>query len=238
MMKRTQTATNPSTRKRTVLIIAAAALIPTVIVARHLAARNVASVDPNVSIEPEQSDDSSNIKTSNNSITLPDDGEVYRTADRLREASSLALAAVLYAANEQANRHFIPDAVELIGGIRSAGLVPPGIKIDARAMLLSDRSKLLLRFRPDPFAIEILSFPRSREDGPALMIRIPAIADDAEHGSVFIADRLGEIDPPAPFAALTDCVRGGWIDQPFDQAEIPTVEQRQLRAWLVAKRHK
>ncbi|SRR6266404_1598474 len=237
-MKRTQTAPNASTRKRALLSIAAVALIPTVIVARHLAARNVASVDPNVSIEREQSDDSSTIKTSNNSISLPDDGEVYRTANRLREASALALAAALYAANEQANRHFIPDAVELISGIRSAGIVPPGMIIGARAMLLSARSTLLLRFRPDAFAIEVLSFPRSREDGPALMIRIPAIAEYAELGSVFIADRLGEIEPPPPFAALTDCVRAGWIDQPFDQAEIPAVEQQQLRAWLAVKRHK
>lgn len=236
-MKRTQTATIASTRQRTLLIIAAAALIPTVIVARHLATRNVASVDPNVSIERAQGDDL-NIKTGNNSINLPDDGEVYRTAARLREASALALAAALYAANEQANRHFIPDAVELIAGIRSAGLVPPVIRIDARAMLLSDRSKLILRFRPEPFAIEVLSFPHSREDGPALMIRIPATADDSEHGSVFIADRLGDIDPPAPFAALTDCVRAGWVDQPFDQAEIPNAELQRLRAWLVAKRHK
>jgi hypothetical protein len=236
-MKRTQTATIASPRRRTLLIIAAAALIPTVIVARHLAVRNVGSVDPSVSIERSQGDDS-NIKTGNNSVNLPDDGEVYRTADRLREASALALAAALYAANEQANRHFIPNAAELIAGIRSAGLVPPDMRFDARAMLLSDRSKLLLRFRPDPFAIEVLSFPHSREDGPALMIRLPGIADDGEHGSVFIADRLGEIDPPAPFGALTDCVRGGWIDQSFDQAEIPTAEQQQLRAWLVAKRHK
>lgn len=178
------------------------------------------------------------MKTRTDSINFPDHGEVYRTADRLREASAIALAAALYAANEQANRHFIPDSVELISGVRSAGLVPPGMRFDARAMLLSDRSTLLIRFRPDPFAIEVLSFSHSREDGPALMIRIPGIADDGEHGSVFIADRLGDIDPPTPFAALTDCVRAGWIDQPFDQAEIPTAEQQQLRAWLGAKRHK
>jgi hypothetical protein len=126
-MKRTQTATIASTRQRTLLIIAATALIPTVIVARHLAARNVTSVDPSVSIERGQSDDSLNTKTANNAINLPDDGEVYRTADRLREASALALVVALYAANEQANRHSIPDAVELIAGIRSAGLVPPGM---------------------------------------------------------------------------------------------------------------
>ena len=233
-MKRTQTLALASTRNRALLIITAAVLIPTVIVARYLATRNVASVDPNVSIERAQGDETSNIKA-NKSIDLPD-GEVYRTADRLREASALALSSALYAANRQANRQFIPDADTLIAGIRSAGLLPPGITIDARAMLLSNRSKLLLRFRPDPFATEVLSFPRSREDGPALMIRIPAAANDAEHGSVFIADRLGDIDPPAAFESLTNCVRAGWIDQSFSLVETPEAQSQQLRQWLTTRR--
>jgi hypothetical protein len=224
-----------STRNRALLILTAAVLIPTVMVARYLATRNVASVDPNVSIERAQGDEPSNLKTSNNSIDLPD-GEVYRTADRVREASALALASALYAANGQTNRQFIPDADALIAGIRSAGLLPPGITIDARAMLLSNRSRLLLRFRPDPFATEVLSFPRSREDGPALMIRIPAAGNDAEHGSVFIADRLGDIAPPAAFDSLTNCVRAGWIDQSFGLVEMPESQWKQLLQWLTTRR--
>lgn len=234
-MKRTQTVALPSTRNRTLLIIAAAVLIPTVMAARYLATRNVASVDPNVSIERAQGDEASNLKASNNSIDLPD-GEVYRTAERLREASALALASALYAANGHTNRQFIPDADALIAGIRSAGLLPPGITIDAGAVLLSHRSKLQLRFRPDPFATEVLSFPRSREDGPALMIRIPADGNDAEHGSIFIADRLGDIDPPAAFASVTDCVRAGWIDQSFSLVEMPEGQWKQLRQWLTTRR--
>ena len=235
-MKRTQTVAEASTRTRVLLIVAAAVLVPTVIVARYLATRNVASVDPNVSIERAQGDESSGTKASNNSIDLPDNGEVYRTADRLREASALALSSALFAANGQANRQFIPDADALLAGIRSAGLLPPGITIDARAMLLSNRSRLLLRFRPDPFATEVLSFPRSREDGPALMIRIPAAGNDAEHGSVFIADRLGDIDPPAAFDSLTNCVRAGWIDQSFSLVEMPEGQWKHLRQWLTTRR--
>jgi hypothetical protein len=143
----------------------------------------------------------------------------------------------LYAANEQANLRVTRDIDTLIAGVRSAGLFPPGITTDARAMLLSDRSKLLLRFRPDPFAIEVLSFPHSREDGPALMIRIPAVGNDAERGSVFIADRLGDIDPPAAFASLTDCVRAGWIDQSFSLMEMPEAQWQHLRHWLATKRY-
>jgi hypothetical protein len=68
------------------------------------------------------------------------------------------------------------------------------------------------------------------------MVRIPAGDPEGRRGSVFIADRLGDINPPAPFASLPDCVRAGWIDQSFDHADIPEVQQQQLRAWLAAKR--
>ena len=235
-MKRTQATTLASTRKRTLLLIAGAALIPTVIIARHLSARNVPSVDPTVSLEHARGDDSSNIKTSNNPLSLPDDGEVYRTAARLREASALALAAALYAAGEQVNHRSLESADADIAGIRSFGLLPPGVTTDAPGMLHSDRSKLLLRFRREPFAIEVLSFPRSRENGPALMVRIPAIGSDGARGSVFIVDRLGDVDPPAPFASLADCVRAGWIDQSFSLVEMPEAQWQQLRNWLNTRR--
>jgi hypothetical protein len=236
-MNRTTVATGSSTRRRALAFITgAAAMTIALVLTRHCSPVSVPPVDPSVSIERTQTDDSSAAPANNPTSKLPDDGEVYRTADRLREASALALAAALYAANEGANRRLICNADRLIAGVRSSGLLPPGVTADSAAMLLSDRSRLLLRFRPAPLAIEVLSFPRSREDGPALMIRIPSLDADGRRGSVFIADRLGDINPPAPFCSLADCVRAGWIDQSFDQAEIPEVQQQHLRTWLSTRR--
>jgi hypothetical protein len=217
-------------------IAAAAAVILAIALARRCSPASVPLVEPLVSIEPAQGADSHAAQTPNTAPDLPDDGEVYRTADRLREASALALAAALYAANEQANRRVIQSADALFAGIRSSGLLPPGVTGERAAMLLSNRSRLLLHFRPNPLAVEVLSLPRSREDGPALMVRIPSGDAEGQRGSVFIADRLGDVSPPAPFASLADCVRAGWIDQSFDQADIPDAQQQQLRAWLAARR--
>jgi hypothetical protein len=58
-MKRTQTTALAPAQKRTLLFIAAAALGLTVLLANYLAPRNVPSVDPTVSIERAQNDDSS-----------------------------------------------------------------------------------------------------------------------------------------------------------------------------------
>jgi len=234
-MKKTQIAALAPAQKRT-LLTAAAALLLMVMLAKYLAPRNVPSVDPTVSIERAQNDDSSNSRAANVAPNLPDDGEVYRTAVRLREASAVALAAGLYVAGEQVNRRYLQSADSVIAGVRSAGLLPPGITTDARAMLLSPFSTELLRFRSDPLAIEVIDIPHSREDGPALIVRIPGSGTDGERGSVFIADRLGDIDLPSPFASISDCVRAGWIDQPINQAETPLEQQQQLRAWLATRR--
>ncbi len=98
---------------------------------------------------------------------LPDTGEVYRTADRLREALAVALGAVLYASNELANRRHPRDADAVIAGMKSFGLLPPGVTIGGTAMLLSPLAKLSLRFRPDPLSIEVVAAPQHREDGPS-----------------------------------------------------------------------
>jgi hypothetical protein len=203
--------------------------------AKYLAPRNVPSVDPTVSIERAQNDDTPNQRGAQ-APNLPDDGEVYRTAERLRVASAVALAAGLYVAEEQVNRRYPQSADSVIGGLRSAGLLPPGITGDGRAMLHSHFARVLLRFRSNPLAIETISVPNSREDGPGLMVRIPGSGPDGDRGSVFIADRLGDINPPSPFASITDCVRAGWIDQPINQAETPQEQQQKLRDWLATRR--
>jgi len=235
-MKKTQIAALAPAQKRTLLFVAAAALGLTDLLANYPTPRNVPSVDPTVSIERAQNDDSSNSRAANVTPNLPDDGEVYRTAERLREASAVALAAALYVAAEQVNRRYPQSAESVIAGLRSAGVLPPGITVDGRAMLLSPYGRLLLRFASEPMAIEVIDIPHAREDGPALMVRIPGSGPDGERGSVFIADRLGDINPPSPFASISDCVRAGWIDQPINQAETPHEQQQQLRAWLAARR--
>ena len=237
-MKPSQIVPAASAKTRALLLIAGVALIPTVLLARHFAARGIPSVDPSISLERQQNETSSPAKTANAPATLQDDGEVYRTADRLREASALALVAALYAANERVDGREIHGAGQLIAGIRAAGLLPPGISPDAAAMLLAVHSKLWLHFRPDPLAIEVLSFPRSREDGPAVMVRIPALDEDGIRGSVFIADRLGDVIPPPPFAPVPDCVKAGWIDQSFNQTDISQAQKEQLRNWLTTRQPK
>lgn len=225
-----------STRTRTLLLLAAIVLIIGVITLRHCAGLNVNYVNPMVTVERAPFDERALAKAMpSQSIEIADNTEVYRTADRLREASALSLGLALYAASEIESGRQLRDVNALIRGMLSAGLLPPGIELKAPALLVSPLAKLLLRFRVDPLAIEVIDTPLRREDGPSLMVRIPGSGPNAENGSVYIADRLGDIAPPAPFAPLSDCVRAGWIDQSIRQVEIAPSEQERLRAWLSSK---
>jgi hypothetical protein len=223
-------------RRQLLWFVATAAVIAAVLFARHCVRSGTRHVDPTVSIEHGQN--AAVIAPATPAVlpTLPDDGEVYHTADRLREASAVALAAALRSASAAAEGHTIHTAAQLLNELTSAGLLPPQVIVDRSTMLHSNLSTLMLRYRTEPLGIEILSFPHSRQDGPALMVRIPSLEGDSAGGSVFIAERLGEIAAPAPFARSSECVRQGWIDQPFNLAEVPEVQSQQLRSWLATKR--
>ena len=224
---------NP-TRKRT-LMIAAIGLLAALMLTNFLAPRSVPSVDPSISIERSQTEKASTARTGGPTAKLPDDGEVYRTADRLREASALALAATLYAATQEAERRSAGNVDSIISALGSLELLPPGITPGPPRMLLSDLSTIQLRFRPQPLALEVLSFPRAASDGPALLVRLPGSGNDGDRDSIFFAERLGEVSPPAPFASTLECVRAGWIDQPIHQIGTPEEQQQELRGWLTSR---
>lgn len=224
-----------NSRTKRTLVVAVIALFAAVMLTNFLAPRNILSVDPTISIERPRIEDSS-VRTASTPARLPDDGEVYRTADRLREASALALAATLYIASQQSQRRSAGSVDSILSALGSQALMPPGITSGGPGMLLSDFSTLQLRFRSHPLAIEVLSFPRSPSDGPALMVRLPGSGNDGDRGSIFLAERLGEISPPAPFGSTADCVRGGWIDQPIHQTDTTQEQEQQLRAWLISRR--
>jgi|SRR5436853_5607489 len=227
-----------STGKWTLLILGASVLIFAALAIRRCGGILTHYVDPMVTVERTPFDDLTVAKVMPpQPPPAQENPEVYRTADRLREASAFALGAALYAANELAVGHRLPDLQTLIAGMLSANLLPPGLELRGPANLASALGNLLLRLRPDPLTIEVIDTPLRRQDGPALMVRIPGSGPNSEAGSIFIADRLGDVVPPAPFAPLSECVRAGWIDQPFNQTEIAPGEQQQLRAWLLSKAH-
>jgi hypothetical protein len=215
------------------VVLASGLLLAIATISRYLAARGAGSVDARVVIE-RGDQEPSQIRSPNNAPARLPDGEVYRTADRLRDAAALAYAAALYAVDRQLQRRTPQTAEALTTGMLAARLYPPGIICAEGGALYSDHATLNLRYRAQPLGIEVISIGRAREEGPALMVRVPGEGDRADRGVLFIASKLADSDPPPPFASVRACVDAGWIDEPLRSLDMSDRDRDQLRSWLTS----
>lgn len=147
------------------------------------------------------------------------EGEVARTADRIAEATALALSASLYAATEQLKGRAPRSVRDLVAGLAAANLLPPGLQLtQAEGTLAAPRGTLSVRYRPAPLGVEIVALGREPADGPALIVRVPD--ENAEKGEarLFLANRLREVNVPAPFAPAAEVIAAGWSPEPLRSA--------------------
>jgi len=156
------------------------------------------------------------------------DGEMYRSEGRLREASAVAIAASLAFIARSTERRPVGNVDDLLAEITRRNLLPPGVEFVAdRKLLASERSVIHVRLRPQPFGVEVVSLGRERQDGAALLLRVPDdVADDEPQnnqprgGRYFRSLRLDEIRIPEPFALASRVQASGWQAEKL-KAEMP-----------------
>lgn len=166
------------------------------------------------------------------------EGEVARTEVRLREASAVALAASLAGLAAFADGRPVRDVKALLRGMVARGLLPPGVTVAGESTTLeTDHSTLHLRFRPQPFAVEVLSLGRERGDGPALLVRVPDEAHTSANAPTryFSALTLSDVKIPAPFATPNAILALGWRADTFRPALPDGVNAGQLAEWAEAQ---
>ncbi len=153
------------------------------------------------------------------------EGEVSRTEERFREATALAVAASLFAANESLNRRIPPTANAVLFGVANAGLMPPGMEyLQQTGEVRSLDGKLFLRYRPEPLGVEIVSLGNAPIDGPALLVRVPAGDVDGRNkddARLFVATTLEQVKLPAPFAVEAEVLAMGFSPEPLRAAKLP-----------------
>jgi hypothetical protein len=173
---------------------------------------------------------------SNPSAQLLPDGEVERTALRVREVSALVIGLTLFAVNEGLARRSIANVEALTDRFITRGLLPPGIeRHDASGVLSSACAIIYVRYRSDPLAVEIVSLGRERLDGPAIIGRIVTSSDESTDASLFIARELGNVVLPAPFASSVQIAAMNWSVEPLRQRSLAPEEWDQINAWLRGK---
>lgn len=161
------------------------------------------------------------------------DGEVYRTEERIREASAVAIAASITGVAAFTQRRPVRDVNALLNSMAERKLLPPGLELSKEGnILLSVYSTIHIRFRPVPFAVEIVSLGRTKLDGAALILRVP---DEKQNGKTesryFYSLTLDDVKVPEPFSSPTKILSYGWESATF-KSELPEgVNSGQLMDW-------
>lgn len=169
-------------------------------------------------------------KTSSGKQALPD-GEVARTALRVREVSALVMGLTLYAVQEGLQRRTISRVEPLLEQFIASGLLPPGIeRSEASGVLVSPYALLYVRYRPDPLAVEVVSLARASGDGATMIARI--ITGESEAAALLMARASGKVAIPEPFTPQPQITAMNWSLEPLRERNFTEPELTQVNTWL------
>ncbi|MGH9970775.1 MAG: hypothetical protein ACREBG_23695 [Pyrinomonadaceae bacterium] len=188
----------------------------------------MATVEAHVSIGETGSDGLPHARSTN--YRWPD-SKVPRTADRLRDVTAIAIASLTYVVEGAMSGKPPRSAGEILDGIIRRNLIPGEWLTSQAGVLQMPNGTVHLRYSPASLSVEVISVPKDRSDGPALLIRIP----DAENSTVgpryFESMQLDGILYPSPFAPLPAVISAGWQQRHFKQTQLPDAERAQLEQW-------
>lgn len=161
------------------------------------------------------------------------EGEIERTALRVREVSALVIGLTLFAVNEGIGKRPVPTIESLLPRFTVQGLLPPDLqRMPLAGTLSSPWGALYLRYRPEPLAIEVISIGQGPMDGPALLGRLITGTEEAGSTTLFIARDRTHFTLPEAFASDAQLRAMNWNQEPLRERSFTPEERQQLEAWL------
>jgi len=161
-------------------------------------------------------------------------GEVPRTAERLRDVTGVTIATATFLVEESLHGRAPRDADEIVAGIGLRRLIPNEWRTDQTGVLRTPHATIHLRYSPRNLTVELISAPNVRVDGPAILIRIPDSENTAVGTRYFESMQLDGIVYPRPFAPIADIIASGWQPRLFKQSQIADSDRAQLEQWAKA----
>lgn len=137
-------------------------------------------------------------------------GELYATTERLRECGAVGMAmslGVFAAARERGT--FPEDLAPVWRHIGMSKLLPPGVAVES-GELASAKSRFHVRYRSEPFAIEVVGEPLAARGEPAIIVRLPIPSADGRTIAYFQSSSAGSASIPPPFESPARLVASGW----------------------------
>jgi hypothetical protein len=188
----------------------------------------MATVDAQVTIG--DTGDGSSIAESRSLYRWPD-SEVPRTAERLQDATAVAIAASTSVIEGSLRGRIPRDAKELMAYIAQRQLIPAEWLTSQPEVLQTSRGTINLRYSPRDLMVEVISVPHDRKDGPAILIRLPDSENTRVGARYFESIQLDGIVYPAPFAPIAEIIASGWQPRLFKQTQISDDQRAQLEHW-------
>jgi hypothetical protein len=202
-------------------------VIMPLILQRQTKAR-MATVDPQVTIGDAGAESSA---ARNIPMYRWPDSEVPRTAERLRDVTAVAIAAVTYVTEGAIRGRKPRDVGEITSAIGQRQLVPSEWITNQQGVLQMPHATVHLRYSPIDLLIEALSVPNDRADGPAILVRIPDRENTTVGPRYFESMQLDGIIYPNPFAPVAEIIASGWQPRLFKQTQIPDDQRARLEDW-------
>jgi len=162
------------------------------------------------------------------------DSEVPRTAERLRDATAVAIAASTSVIEGSLRGRIPRDPAELVAYIGQRQLIPAGWLTSEPGVLQTPHGTIHVRYSPKDLTVEVISVPRNRKDGPALLIRLPDLENIGVGARYLESMQLDGIAYPAPFAPIAEIIASGWQPRLFKQTQIPDDQRAQIEHWAAS----
>ena len=194
---------------------------------------SMATVEPHVTIGDSANDESARRAVS--AYRWPD-SEVPRTAERLRDATALAIAAITQVVEGQIVGHPRRDVDEIVAAAAAHKLIPEEWRTNEAGVLQMPHGTVHIRYAPAAATIEVISVPNERTDGPAILLRIPDQENTGVGARYFESMQLDGIVYPNPFAPIAEIIASGWQPRLFKQTQIPDDQRAQLEQWFATTR--
>ena len=163
------------------------------------------------------------------------DSEVPRTAERLQDATAVAIAASTSVIEGSVGGRIPRDANELVAYIAQRQLIPAEWLTSDPGVLQTPRGTIHVRYSPKELMVEVISAPADRRDGPGILIRLPDLENTGVAARYFESMQLDGVVYPAPFAPIAEVIASGWQPRLFKQTQIPDDQRVQLEQWAARR---
>jgi hypothetical protein len=166
------------------------------------------------------------------------DSEVPRTVERLQYVTAVAIAASTSVIEGSLRGRIPRDAAELVAYIAQRQLIPGEWLTSEPGVLQTPRGAIHVSYSPKDLMVEVISVPKDRRDGPALLIRLPDPENTRVGARYFESMQLDGIVYPAPFAPIAEIIASGWQPRLFKETQISDDQRAQIEHWATSVKEK